>query len=169
MESLPSERVFLIQQKQEKEDNMENEINNMTNSLYKSKDIPCILRYWVPILVVVNIAFFLSGHLSLAGTALVEFIIFGQKFYLEDFYEFSIAQSTLDMWHAGGEELAALILLFSGIWPYTKQLITVALWFLPPSVVSCTRRGQFLTWLDILAKWSMIDIFVLLITVAGFR
>ena len=169
MESLPSERVFLIQQKQEKEDNMENEINNMTNSMYKSKDIPCILRYWVPILVVVNIAFFLSGHLSLAGSALVEFIIFGEKFYLEDFYEFSIAQSTLDMWHAGGEELAALILLFSGIWPYTKQLITLALWFLPPTVVSCTRRGQFLTWLDILAKWSMIDIFVLLITVAGFR
>jgi len=75
----------------------------------------------------------------------------------------------LDLWHAGGEVLAALILLFSGIWPYTKQLITLALWFLPPSVVSVSRRGQFLLWLDLLAKWSMIDIFVLLITVAGFR
>jgi len=79
------------------------------------------------------------------------------------------AKSTVDIWKAGGEELAILILIFSGIWPYTKQLITLVLWFTPTSSVSVSRRGSVLMWLDWLAKWSMIDIFVLIITVAAFR
>lgn len=166
---LPSERVFLIQQKQEKEEHREAEINEITTSMFESPQVPGFARYFVPFIVVVNIGFFLSGHLSLGGRAMVDITIAGEYFRVDNFYDFSIAQSTLDLWHAGGEELAALILLFSGIWPYTKQLITLALWFLPPSVVSVSRRGQFLLWLDLLAKWSMIDIFVLLITVAGFR
>lgn len=156
IDELPSERVFLIQQKQEKEDHMETELNELTLSMFKSEEIPCVLRYWVPIIVVVNIGFFLSGHLSPGGKAFIDFHLAGETFQINDFYEFSIAQSTLDMWHAGGEELATLILLFSGVWPYTKQLITLALWFLPPSIVSCSRRGQFLLMLDLLAKWSMI-------------
>lgn len=166
---LPSERVFLIQQKQEKEDQFETELNEMTNSMFESTEVPLIARYLLPFIVVVNIGFFLSGHLSLGGRAMLDITIAGENFRVDNFYDFSIAQSTLDLWHAGGEELATLVLLFSGIWPYTKQLITLALWFLPPSVVSVSRRGTFLLWLDILAKWSMIDIFVLLITVAGFR
>ena len=166
---LPSEQVFLIQQKQEKEDHVESEMNELTSSMFSSKEVSIIARYLVPFILVVNIGFFLSGHLSLGGRAVIDFTIAGESFRLDNFYDFSIAQSTLDLWHAGGQELAALILLFSGVWPYTKQLITLSLWFLPPSVVSVTRRGHFLMWLDILAKWSMIDIFVLLITIAGFR
>lgn len=70
---------------------------------------------------------------------------------------------------AGGRELAILILLFSGIWPYTKQLVSLVLWFLPPSALSVSRRGNVFMWLDALAKWSMVDIFVLILTIAGFR
>ena len=166
---LPSEQVFLIQQKQEKTDHVESEMNELTSSMFDSKEVSIIARFLVPSIVVINIGFFLSGHLSLGGRAVIDFTLAGESFRVDNFYEFSIAQSTLDLWHAGGQELAALILLFSGVWPYTKQLITLSLWFLPPSVVSVTRRGHFLVWLDILAKWSMIDIFVLLITIAGFR
>lgn len=169
MQGLPSERVFLIQQKQERQEHMEAELNEMTKSMYESPEVPCIARYLVPAIVIINIGFFLSGHLNLGGRAMIDITIAGETIRVDNFYDFSIAQSTLDLWHAGGQELATLVLLFSGIWPYTKQLITLALWFLPPSVVSVSRRGQFLLWLDILAKWSMIDIFVLLITVAGFR
>ena len=167
--TLPSERVFLIQQQQNKRDQEEAEINDLTSSMYRSDTIPYIWRQLVPIIVVVNIAFFLSGHLNKGGRILVNFVFAGETFTIDDFFIFSIGQSTVDMWHAGGKELALLILLFSGVWPYTKQLITLALWFSPPSLVPCTRRGKFLTWLDILAKWSMIDIIVMLITVAGFR
>jgi len=167
--SLPSERVFLIQQNQEKEEHLEIEMNELTTSMFTSEEVHWIPRYLIPIIVVVNIGFFLSGHLSLGGRARVDFVIAGQTFSVENFYNFSIAQSTLDLWYNGGEALAGIILLFSGIWPYTKQLITLSLWYLPTTMVSVTRRGKFLMWLDILAKWSMIDIFVIFITIVGFR
>jgi len=169
LKALPSERVFLIQQRQDASDQREKEINELTSSMYTSKSIPFIWRQIVPFIVLVNILFFLSGHLSKGGRILIDFVLAGESFRIDDFFIFSIGQSTIDLWHAGGKALALFILLFSGIWPYTKQLITLALWFLPPSVVSCTLRGKILVWLDILAKWSMIDIMVMLITVAGFR
>jgi len=40
---------------------------------------------------------------------------------------------------------------------------------MPPSRVSISRRGSTLLWLDWLAKWSMVDIFVLVISIAAFR
>jgi uncharacterized paraquat-inducible protein A len=111
----------------------------------------------------------LSGHLSLGATVNIEAELAGEKFRVEKFFEFSMARSTVDIWNAGGEELAIMILIFSVIWPYTKSLMTFVLWFLPPSRLSISRRGSILLWLDWLAKWSMIDIFVLVISIAAFR
>ena len=73
------------------------------------------------------------------------------------------------MWNAGAKSLAILIVIFSGVWPYTKQLVTLVIWFLPTTRVSSTRRGKILIWLDALGKWSMVDVFVLLMTLASFR
>ena len=72
------------------------------------------------------------------------------------------------MWQAGAKFLAALICLFSGVWPYSKQLISFYLWFAPPNWVSLRRRGSIFHWLDALAKWSMVDIFVLIMSMIGF-
>jgi uncharacterized paraquat-inducible protein A len=70
---------------------------------------------------------------------------------------------------AGGQELAILIFLFSFIWPYAKTVLTMVLWFASPSSISVARRGSILLWLDFLAKWSTIDIFVLIVTIVSFR
>jgi uncharacterized paraquat-inducible protein A len=61
------------------------------------------------------------------------------------------------------------MLLFSGVWPYSKQVITLALWFLPPRIVSVSRRGSIFLWLDALAKWSMVDVFVMIVSIVAFR
>ena len=113
--------------------------------------------------------FFLSGHLSLGATVDVEGEFAGEKIKFEKFFEFSMAQSGIDIWKAGGRELAFLLLIFSGIWPYTKQLMSLALWFLSPKTLPVSQRGSILMWLDTLAKWSMIDVFVLVVTIAAFR
>jgi hypothetical protein len=99
----------------------------------------------------------------------VEMTLFGENLTLDNFFVFSMARSTMDMWKAGAKELAIVILIFSGIWPYMKQLITLVLWFLPPSKVSVQTRGSILVWLDALAKWSMVDIFGLVISLVAFR
>lgn len=78
-------------------------------------------------------------------------------------------QSTFEMWRAGAKALAILIVIFSGLWPYSKQLITLYIWFAPAKWLSSKRRGSILHWLDTLGKWSMVDVFVLLMTLASFR
>ena len=80
-----------------------------------------------------------------------------------------MAQSVLDMWEAGAKELAILLAIFSGAWPYMKQLAVLFLWFASPKITSVSRRESVLLWLDALGKWSFIDIFILIMSVPSFR
>eukprot|EP00536_Pseudo-nitzschia_multiseries_P000119 jgi/Psemu1/233300/estExt_Genewise1.C_20293 len=166
---LPPHQIKMLFHHQRSESGLEEKLNTTTRSMFRSTDIPCAVRLMIPIIILSNVALFLSGHLSLGATVNIEAEIAGEKFTIEKFFEFSMARSTIDIWKAGGRELATLIFIFSGIWPYTKLLISLWLWFCSPSIVSISRRGSILTWLDWLAKWSMIDIFVLVISIAAFR
>jgi len=127
------------------------------------------VRWGMPLIIVGNIALFLSGHLNLGATVYIEANLAGDTIKVDNFFDFSIYRSTIDIWKAGGKSLAILILVFSGIWPYTKQLLTLVLWFLPTSRMSISTRGSFWIWIDRLAKWSMIDIFVIVVCIAAFR
>jgi len=80
-----------------------------------------------------------------------------------------MAQSTIDMYNAGAVELAILLVIFSGVWPYTKQFIVLFLWIAPPSWVSPKRRGSVFELLDTLGKWSALDIYVLVVAMIAFR
>jgi len=111
----------------------------------------------------------LSGHLSIGGTVNISGSFAGQDFDVNDFFEFSMAKSTIEMWNAGAKSLAILIVIFSGLWPYTKLITTLIIWFAPPRWISPSRRAKLLHWFDVLGKWSMIDVFVLLMTLASFR
>jgi len=160
----------LLESVQEQEDSRDRSINATTHSMFgSSTSIPCYIRYGMPMIILGNIALFLSGHLNLGATVNIEVLFAGDVIRVDNFYNFSIARSTIDMWKAGSEELAILILIFSGIWPYTKQLITLVVWFLPPSFLSVSKRGSILLWVDWLAKWSMIDVFVIVVCLAAFR
>ncbi len=167
--TVSQEQVSNIARKQEETRAKEAQLNAATHAMYASPEIPGFVRWSMPLIIIGNIGFFLSGHLSLGATVNIEAEFAGEKIVVEKFFEFSMASSTVDIWNAGGHELAILILIFSGIWPYTKQLITLVLWFLPPTLCSTSRRGSILLWLDCLAKWSIIDIFVLVISIAAFR
>ena len=167
--TLSNERVKLLHQLQLSEQEKERELNHATTSMFHSKDIPSWVRYFIPVVVVVNVGFFLSGHLNLGASVNIVAKLAGETIAVENFFEFSLANSTIDIWKAGGKELAILIVLLSGVWPYTKQFVTFVLWFLPPKRVSITRRGSIFLWLDVLAKWSMVDIFVLIVSITAFR
>lgn len=167
--SIPATQANRLKRLQRREDAVEAELNDTTVAMFRSPDVPYFLRWGMPVVILGNIGLFLSGHLSLGATVNIEAQIAGETIRVDNFFEFSMAKSTIDIWNAGGKELAILILIFSGIWPYTKQIITLALWFIPPSRVSISKRGSILLWLDWLAKWSMIDIFVLVVSIAAFR
>ncbi|KAG7360516.1 paraquat-inducible protein A domain containing protein [Nitzschia inconspicua] len=169
LSNIPKDQRARLMHAQARDYAMEKELNASTQSLFRSPEIPFLVRWCMPILIYGNIALFLSGHLSLAATVNIEAQVAGDIITVDGFYEFSVAKSTIDIWNAGGKALSILILIFSGIWPYAKQLITLVVWFLPPSVLSISRRGFILLWLDWLAKWSMIDIFVIIVSIASFR
>ena len=58
--------------------------------------------------------------------------------------------------------LAGIIFLFSIVFPYVKLLGLLYLWFVPVKQVS---RQATLDWLGLKGKWSMLDVFVVAITV----
>jgi hypothetical protein len=169
LQKLPPYQIKRLAWQQKQESTWEDQLNNATTSMFKSQYVPCTVQWLVPIVILGNIVFFLSGHLSLGATVNITAEIAGEKFTIDKFFEFSIARSTIDIWNAGGQGLAILILIFSGIWPYTKLLMTLTIWFMSPSRLSVSKRGSILLWLDWLAKWSMIDVFVLVICIAAFR
>merc|ERR1711871_1337142 len=55
------------------------------------------------------------------------------------------------------------------MWPYTKVCITMFLWMAPPNWYAPSSRGSALMWLDALGKWSIIDIYVLVLSMVGFN
>jgi hypothetical protein len=122
------------------------------------------LEYQPHLCDIVNHYFFKQG-----ATVNIQAEIAGERFHIDKFFEFSIAQSIGEVWQAGGKELAFLLLVFSGIWPYTKLLMMLAVWFIQPSSLSSSQRGSILLWLDYLGKWSTVDIFVIIISIAAFR
>jgi len=132
-----------------------------TRALICSSCIPICVRLLVPIILFINILFFVSGHVSLAATVDVTITIAGEKIEVSGFHSFSMAQSVIELVDAGAYELALLILLASGVWPYSRLIIMIASWFAPTECMYPKTRTCVYSWLDALGKWSMLDIFVL--------
>jgi len=166
---LPQHQIKKLSYQQRSEINLEDMLNSTTSSMFRSPDIPRFVRFMIPVIIILNIVFFISGHLSLGATVNIEFEMAGEKFTINNLLELSLGRSIVDVWKAGGRELAILLLIFSGVWPYTKLLISLWLWFTSPSSVSISRRGSILLWLNWLTKWSTIDIFFLVIAISAFR
>ena len=169
IQTLSNEDIIQIHKTQMMEKKREEKLNSSTTCMISSPAIPIFIRYAMPIVLLANVGFFLSGHLNLGASVNIKANIAGDIINIDKFFEFSMARSTLDMWNAGAKTLAILIGLFSGAWPYTKQFITLFLWVAPPKVVTVSRRESVFLWLDRLAKWSIVDIFVLLMSVAAFN
>lgn len=155
----------------------------LSTSMATSKSIPLFARIFIPFIVLVNIGLFAAGHFSLGGTIKIAAQVGQQDLSLDSFYNFSIANTVVEMWNAGARGMAMLIAIFSGLWPYVKQLVSLTLWFAPPTPPrwlagiglfkrlwpSSKRRGRVLSWLDALGKYSFIDIFVLVIAMVAFQ
>jgi uncharacterized membrane protein len=167
--TLPEERILMIHRDQGQAKEKEKYLCEVTTSMFTSKDIPVLVRYGIPIMILGNMGLFLSGHISIGGAVSVLLKFAGERIEIKDVLTFSIAQSTIDLWNAGSKELAILIFVFSGVWPYTRQILIMVSWFVTPRQLSVSSRESLLIWLDILAKWSSADIFVLIVSLAAFN
>jgi hypothetical protein len=97
--TLEKTELNLIWKEQQKFDDRNHLIDQSTKSMFRSEAIPHWIRWTIPMVVLANIAFFLSGHLSLAASVTILASVGGQTFSEEGFFEFSVAKSTIEIWN----------------------------------------------------------------------
>jgi hypothetical protein len=97
---ISNDEKYILQYIQQKDDILETTLNETTKSLFCSdnEQIPFYIRYGMPIIIVGNIALFLSGHLNLGATVDIQITFADETITFNNFYNFSIAKSTIDIW-----------------------------------------------------------------------
>lgn len=99
VEGLSKRQVNLLLTDQQAEDGKQKQLNEATVSMFFSSDaIPAWVRFSMPMIILGNIAFFLSGHLNLGASVTILASLAGQDFAEEGFFEFSMARSTIEIW-----------------------------------------------------------------------
>eukprot|EP01062_Namystynia_karyoxenos_P065974 TRINITY_DN5_c0_g1_i1.p1 TRINITY_DN5_c0_g1~~TRINITY_DN5_c0_g1_i1.p1 ORF type:complete len:1504 (+),score=553.56 TRINITY_DN5_c0_g1_i1:150-4514(+) len=138
-------------------------------SLFRSEAVPASARVLVPLALLTCFALFVSSHCSVGIEADLVFHVAGDKLAVEKVFTYQLKTAVGDMWNAGVYPLSLLIGIMSGGWPYVKVMLLAFLWFMPPEVVRTSRRGTYLQVVDYLGKWSLVDMFVFVMFVVGFR
>ena len=161
--SLTNEGQFLLNCQQEKEREIDDWLDENTTSLFASSFIPKSIRWGVPILLLVNTGLYLWGHFGLLSVVNLDITFAGQSFTIDKFLEFRFLESTKNTYDNGGAEMIVLIWICTGIWPYIKLFLSLAIWMAPPKYLSVKRRRSVLLWIDALVRLSIIDIFTLII------
>jgi hypothetical protein len=166
IDSLSADGAYLLSKQQAREREREQTLNIVTTSLFCSRYIQKKVRIAVPLAILLNTSLYMAGHLGVLSTVNLEASLAGEAFTIHNFLEFSFIKSTRATYRNGGSEMAILIWMFSGIWPYIKLVLSALAWMLPPDRLSVSRRGQILLWIDAMAKLSVVDIFTMMLGVA---
>lgn len=142
------------------------------------KDLPCLaldpqipflVRFGIPVLLLSNIALFIASNTSVGASIYFILQLDNETFKSPSLFNFSLGGTVRDMWHAGVYPLALLIAVFSGAWPYIKLIAMLLCWLLPPRILKVKTRDSCLMLLDTLGKWSLIDAFVMILMAVAFR
>ena len=165
--SLDDEGYAIFRQQEAKEEDTEKVLTNEMHSLFKSTAIPWQIRCGVPLAILADIALFAGGHFAIISSVDLTGHVAGEPFYIQDFLSFSFIASIIRTYENGGNEMAILMLIFSGLYPYLKLLMLALAWVMPPRLLGgVKRRGSILLWMDVLAKLSVIDIVTMLLLAA---
>ena len=79
-------------------------------------------------------------------------------------YELTFVRSIKDAWNGDAQVLSIIIVLFSGIWPYAKNIILVIVWYTP---MSRKRQREIILWLSRLSKYTLVDVFAVIGVLVG--
>lgn len=96
--TLPPSHIRTLNRQQALQKETNQSLDASTVSMFRSGAIPLLMRWSIPIIIIGNIGLFLSGHLSLAANVSISASLAGQSFKDEDLFEFSVANSTIELW-----------------------------------------------------------------------
>lgn len=138
-------------------------------SAYEHPDMPRWVRFLVPFVILINVILFATANFGAVGASVeLTLTLAGDTSQNIVLLPFTLARSINDMWASGAYALAILIAVASGGWPYVKQLLLLFCWFAPCTVLHPDARGRLMEILDALGKWSLIDLYVLMMLMVAF-
>lgn len=79
-------------------------------------------------------------------------------------YNLTFVRSVQDAWTGDAKLLAVIVVLFSGMWPYAKNIILVIVWYIPLTIEAQTST---LLWLSRLSKYTLVDVFAVISVLVG--
>ena len=79
---------------------------------------------------------------------------------------YSVITGVIDLFRCGNIFLAALIFGFSAVFPTLKLLLLLVLWF---RRIDEEERRRTLWYLEFLGKWSMLDVFVVILMIGSIQ
>eukprot|EP00730_Choanoeca_flexa_P002675 TRINITY_DN11127_c0_g1_i3.p1 TRINITY_DN11127_c0_g1~~TRINITY_DN11127_c0_g1_i3.p1 ORF type:complete len:977 (+),score=222.83 TRINITY_DN11127_c0_g1_i3:236-2932(+) len=125
------------------------------------------LRYIVPILLLVVTGMLVYAHTEVAGRVYPSIVYNGTTTDWSTLTVLQFIHTVHDMWLAKVYALDVTVLVLSGIWPYLKLVLMMFCWLVPTSTLSVGNRETFLRILDVIGKWSLLDIYVSIMLVVG--
>ena len=165
-------------------------------SIFESDKTPEPINYLVPAMIVGTIVLFISSNLSVGASVDLSTQFDQRSIRIPALFQFSLGNTVSEMYQAGIYPLLILIVCFSGIWPYVKVrstfqfrnleftfinlylvsnisnafeklLLMLYSWVIP--VTDPQRQERLLLKLDAMGKFSLVDIYVLILFVVAFR
>ena len=139
-------------------------------ALFNSPYMPAAVRFGVPILCVVNIV-----ALAIVFVWLLSFTfdtsakLLGSQTRELSVVPFSVPSTINDLWNSGAWPLALLVVVASCAWPVLKNLVLFYCWFAPSTLISKHFKHFLLEQLDWIGKWSLLDVYVVVIVVAALK
>ena len=126
-----------------------------------------VLRWAMPPLIFITAALFIDAHLVVIDTEMIDVRVGSETstpvVHLNVF-DFATRNAVKMMWNSGAWPLAILVTSFSVCWVYIKLALMLLVWLAPLSHVAASR---LLFVLDVLGKWSFIDLFVAMLYQGG--
>lgn len=143
------------------------QVDEVINSI-NSPVVPMLMKVLIPVACCLNIV---GLWVAILGQGALEILItFGVASMQTNTIELvpvSVISSINDAWSSGAWPLAVLIGTASCAWPIVKNFMLLLLWFTPGTIVTQRNRSKILEFLDIAGKWSFLDVFVVVVTLAA--
>ena len=79
-------------------------------------------------------------------------------------YDLTFVQGIQAAWNGDARLLAFIVVIFSGIWPYAKNVILMGVWYVP---MTPPQRTKVLHCLRTLGKYTLIDVYVVIALIVG--
>ena len=126
-------------------------------------------RAFVPFLLSITFSLFAFSNRTTGASVSLVISVAKHDVLNMNLFDFSLINTTREMWNAQVYALSLLVAVWSGIWPYVKILLMFLAWYAPPKYLARPHRRRLLLMMDVLGKWALIDLFLMNMMEVAFR